>query len=62
MGKFYILEKGGSNFVNASENHGFTNQISHALVLEDEAEARAMIKGLKKVVKDGEFVVLAEVE
>jgi hypothetical protein len=62
MSKIYILDKNSGNFLNADDAHGFTNHIGNALVIDDASDAKAMIRGLKKVMPRADFVAVAEVE
>ncbi len=59
---FFIVDKKASNFLSSDEAHSFTNHIGHALQIEDEGEARAMLKGAKKVMPEADLALLAEVE
>lgn len=59
---FLIVDKKASNYLASDEAHSFTNHISHALKIEDEDEARAMLKGAQKVMPEADLALLSEVE
>lgn len=59
---YLIVDRKSGNYIAASEEHSFTNHIAHAAVIEDEDEARAVMKGANKVQKGAELSLLQEVE
>lgn len=59
---FLIVNTSSGNYLASDENHSFTNQFAAALVIQDEDEARAMLKGIRKVDKAGAFTLLQEAE